>query len=1277
MNTFFCLMLIKLVTFNARGLQDVRKFDKVKEMCKKEDIIMLQETNWTDRSINEMRKRWNGGILYNNGDERNGRGVAILIRENSGVSCKEIYKDEIGKCLIVEMSYEEKNILLVNIHAPTKKEEKRSFFNTIKTIVRNYKYIIMMGDFNTVFSRQDIAEGMGFKSDTGRKELRSLMEENNMMDVWRERNENKREYSRRQIVGNFIYQTRIDMVLCTRNLECFIEKLRYEETSLSDHKPFFVHLDWDVGKRGPGVWVLNTDILKDEDYVATIKDTIKKEKENEMYLEDKRIWWENLKFLLKKITISYCVLKQKCKKNKEKEIRERLEKQVNDETEDIQKIKEIQEELKEIEENRYKGAMLRCKAKYLVEGEKCTKFFFDLEKRKGRVETIKEIRKENGKMVQECGEILEEVKNYFEKLFSTEGVKEREKRELMELIKIKVSKEEKEECDQTISKEEIESAINELNKKKSPGIDGLGSEFYQTFKDLLVDILRDVYDEIFEKGGMMLRMGMGLMKVIYKKKGEKNELKNYRPITMLNTDLKILAKLLANRLKQIMPNIITTNQAYGVKGKDISDVTMSIKDTIRYMRDKSKGGYVINLDFEKAFDRVEHEYLFDILKSFGFGENFIKWIKILYKGAMTTIKCNGFLTKCFRITRSIRQGCPLSALLYSLVAEPLGLAIKQERGIKGIEIEQTGKESKIFQYADDTTIFAREEESVKQVMEIVRRFCKGSGGKINEEKTAYMRFGQTTDLEENFKFKEVKEMKILGILMGKDEDKVREIMWEEIVGSIERRLNFWKLRALNLKGKVLILNVLMTSKLWYFLYMTSMPVWVERGLKRCFLDFLWVGKPARIAYNTLIGMEGKGGLGLIDVEQRKNSLRVKLVKKYLDEGNKAEWKTTMGIFLNKCGNLNLGDNVLWMRTKEWITKGLPMFYKEVLRAWGNFLITVQYNVHGRENILNQPLFLNTGILNQGKEIYFKELMEVGIVKVRDVLYEYKEGFLPMQYIVDVMEEAKEEFNKQELKTKYEIIKNAIPKEWIEKVETMEGGKEEKDVYVILGEKLWFLKECTVKMFYVFFRDMIFKKPVANKFWQKTFEGLKEEDIWKNMKGEIIEVKLENSEYYIRQRVLFTDVILKKIGMEQSAICKVCNEEEEDFLHVFLHCKALKDFKEKCKTIIVNLGGEQDQEVTELDRIIMLGFDEKEKNKKVINLFIMLMKKVIWERRGIAKQEEIIMDVWCLFKRRWKRYIECLYCYFKQEQKNKEFDKVFTSEVYSILKEFEIAFPGTE
>lgn len=229
-----------------------------------------------------------------------------------------------------------------------------------------------------------------------------------------------------------------------------------------------------------------------------------------------------------------------------------------------------------------------------------------------------------------------------------------------------------------------------------------------------------------------------------------------------------------------------------------------------------------------------------------------------------------------------------------------------------------------------------------------------------------------------------------------------------------------------------------------------------------------------------------------------------------------------------------------------------------------------------------------------------------------------------------MEEAKEDFSRQELKNKYEIIKHAIPKQWITKIETMEEGKDEKDVNVMLGEKMWVFKECTVKMFYGIFRDAVFKKPIINEFWKKTFEGLKEENTWNNMKGKIIEIKLGNLQYFIRHRVIFTDVLLKKIGMEQSATCKVCCEEYEGFLHLFLYCKALKDFNEKCRSIMGKLKGEQED--IEWNKIIMLGCDKNNKNEKIINLLVMLMKSTIWGRRVVVKQEKKVLDVWLVFKR---------------------------------------------
>lgn len=393
----------------------------------------------------------------------------------------------------------------------------------------------------------------------------------------------------------------------------------------------------------------------------------------------------------------------------------------------------------------------------------------------------------------------------------------------------------------------------------------------------------------------------------------------------------------------------------------------------------------------------------------------------------------------------------------------------------------------------------------------------------------------------------------------------------------------------------------------------------------------------------------------------------------MDDENDTAWKKTMGYFLNKCGNFNLGDGILCMKTKNWMAEGLPDFYKEMMGAWGKFLTIVHFEPRGRENILNQPLFLNNRVLKQGKEIFFRKWWEVGITRVRDVLYEFKEGFLPVQCIIDAMEEAKEDFSTQEIINKYEVIKNAIPKEWIERIENMEEGTG-REFYVKVGEKCFDFKLCTVKMFYSFFRDGIFKIPIANEYWLKKFDDLEENDIWGNMRGTLVETKLENLEYFIRHRVVFTDAFLNKLGMEQTPICKVCHDDEEGFLHLFSRCKGLEGANAKCREIIGHLKGEKNVRDFEWNKIVMLGVDKKSKNNKLINLLVMLFKSATWERRVVAKREGIVLDVERVFKRKVEKYVECLFLYFKQEDKMDEFYNVFTPEVCKVFDDLQWKVP---
>ena len=150
-----------------------------------------------------------------------------------------------------------------------------------------------------------------------------------------------------------------------------------------------------------------------------------------------------------------------------------------------------------------------------------------------------------------------------------------------------------------------------------------------------------------------------LLVFFYKKKGDKTNLNNFRPISLLNVDYKIISKALANRLKVVMSSIISPEQSC-VPGRDIIDNIMSVRDVIDLVTLNNKEGFLIKLDQEKAFDRVSHSFMFKVLNKLNFGNTFISWIKILYNDIKSTVKINGHLTPFFPICRGVRQGCPIS-----------------------------------------------------------------------------------------------------------------------------------------------------------------------------------------------------------------------------------------------------------------------------------------------------------------------------------------------------------------------------------------------------------------------------------------------------------------------------------------------------------------------------------------------------------------------------------------------------------------------------------------
>ena len=217
-------------------------------------------------------------------------------------------------------------------------------------------------------------------------------------------------------------------------------------------------------------------------------------------------------------------------------------------------------------------------------------------------------------------------------------------------------------CEVEISLDEIIEAINSQQNNKSPGNDGLTAEFYKHFSNELAPILLEVYDSWKQLGIIGISSRTGIILVIYKK-GDKKDIANYRPISLLNLDYKIFTTILKNRMQQTLENIIGQNQTAAIKNRTILHTLSTIRDIIYVSNKLNKNLSVISLAFLKAFDRLGWDFIYLALEKFGYGENFIHLIKVCYNNIQSKIKINGLLSDPFTLSRGVRQECLRSVFL--------------------------------------------------------------------------------------------------------------------------------------------------------------------------------------------------------------------------------------------------------------------------------------------------------------------------------------------------------------------------------------------------------------------------------------------------------------------------------------------------------------------------------------------------------------------------------------------------------------------------------------
>ncbi|KAG7520476.1 hypothetical protein JOB18_030125 [Solea senegalensis] len=228
-----------------------------------------------------------------------------------------------------------------------------------------------------------------------------------------------------------------------------------------------------------------------------------------------------------------------------------------------------------------------------------------------------------------------------------------------------------EELDQPIQELEIKQVISTLKNSKSPGPDGFVNEFYKTFKDLLVPLLLKAYSHALESKTMAPSWNEATIVVIHKEGKDSTDCQSYRPISLLNADVRILTAILARRVNKIITQIIHPDQTGFISGRYYGYNIRRLLNIMSHQKDKKLESVIISLDAQKAFDRGSWQYLFQKLKRFKFSPNFIDWIQTLYSSPQAAVRVNGYRSERFTLQQGCRQGCSLSPLLFAISIEPL------------------------------------------------------------------------------------------------------------------------------------------------------------------------------------------------------------------------------------------------------------------------------------------------------------------------------------------------------------------------------------------------------------------------------------------------------------------------------------------------------------------------------------------------------------------------------------------------------------------------------
>ena len=669
------------------------------------DIICLQETHLESTLLHQVKSEWKLPLYWNPGTT-NSCGVGILLNSYKNFQVLDTRRDSTGRVLTLKLGYNQITFQVCTIYSPAKPTLREQFFSTLSSYLFPDVPLILTGDFNMVEDPLLDRKGPTIlpQHTKGLDALTELKRQYNVVDCWRLNNPTQRQYTwptkSREV------RSRLDRIYLPAKLNQQLIQQSFHPTVWSDHKYITTHLYLTKpDPRGPNYWKLNTEILAETEYRERITHIIQAHQLKLTDYPDILQWWDSLKNRIRTASIAYCKRRAQARRTKVNTIKQHIDAETSTHRPDTARVEDLYRQLQDLQRSNQRGTLIRSREKNLLNNEKPTKYFFAQEQNRQVKKKITKLRdptadasetSSNDNYITETTGILAEIHRHYTSLYKLHPPDPDAQRQLLQNLHNAIPKTAATQIDGPIHTTELATTLGQMELNKTPGIDGLPAEFYTAFWDELKHDITKVTHYIYSRQHQCSNTQKRAIITLQHKDGERASLENWRPISLLCTDYKLITKTLANRLKASLHQVIHEDQTCTVPGRSIYSNLYLVREIIHHTQAKqTRPTYLLSMEIQKAFDSVNHDFLHQTLKKFGYGPTFRRFIQNSYTKITANVMNNGYMTMNVHLYRGLRQGCPLSLILYCLVAETLACAIRANPNVKGYQTPGRQEATKI------------------------------------------------------------------------------------------------------------------------------------------------------------------------------------------------------------------------------------------------------------------------------------------------------------------------------------------------------------------------------------------------------------------------------------------------------------------------------------------------------------------------------------------------------------------------------------------------------